>query len=127
VLFDTNILVSSLITPTGNTATVLGLLWRNRLVSYYTSEIYAEYTNVLFRKKFEDLRDDVVPLLRRFVAKSIVMPQPFGTTKLVDEKDEIFYDAAKFYGLTLITGNIKDFPPASFIMTPAEFLRRFNF
>jgi hypothetical protein len=41
---------------------------------------------------------------------------------LPDEGDRAFYDIAKAYGATLITGNIQHFPKEDFILTPSEFL-----
>jgi predicted nucleic acid-binding protein len=40
-----------------------------------------------------------------------------------DEEDRKFYNVAKSSGAFLITGNIKHFPPESFIVTPADFLK----
>lgn len=52
---------------------------------------------------------------------TIVTPQK-SNIHMADEKDRIFYDTAKESNALLITGNIKDFPNESFIMTPAEYI-----
>jgi predicted nucleic acid-binding protein len=45
---------------------------------------------------------------------------------LPDEKDRIFYDTAKQRNAILITGNIKHFPEEDFIMSPKDFLERYD-
>jgi hypothetical protein len=41
---------------------------------------------------------------------------------MADESDRKFFDAAQSCGAILITGNKKHYPPAPFVLTPAEFL-----
>jgi len=45
---------------------------------------------------------------------------------LPDESDRIFYDTACESKAILITGNKKHYPDEEFIMTPADFLLRFE-
>ena len=43
-----------------------------------------------------------------------------------DADDRIFYDAAKDNEAFLITGNTKHYPDEPFILTPAQFLEKFD-
>jgi predicted nucleic acid-binding protein len=43
-----------------------------------------------------------------------------------DEDDRKFYDVAKAALAFLITGNIRHFLPEPFIVTPVDFLRRYE-
>ena len=82
----------------------------------------------MLRPKFSKKLD--AAKIRRFIDLlrniGISFDPPPSTIKLQDESDRIFYDTAKGSASYLITGNIKHYPKESFILLPADFLRRFE-
>jgi putative PIN family toxin of toxin-antitoxin system len=122
VVLDTNILVSALLTPSGNPARVYRMFLSGVLTLVYSKEILAEYQDVLYRPRLCIAAADA-DLIFDAIRQSgeLVVPVP-GTEYMADEDDRIFYDAAKSTGAKLITGNKRHYPPEPFVLTPAEFL-----
>ena len=123
-VFDTNVLVSSLLTrhPDSSTAVVVDMITEGVIVPLYNEEILAEYNDVLHRGKFHFSDYKIRQLLKLFRQFGIsVSPSPTGEI-LPDMDDLIFYEVVmeKRDDAYLITGNIKHFPKQSFIVTPAE-------
>jgi len=122
VVIDTNVLVSALMTPSGNPAKVHKMFLAEELTLVYSEEILAEYEDVLFRPRLRIPTDDadiVLEAIRQY--GDLVAPDP-STDSMPDEDDRIFYDAAKCTGSYLVTGNTRHYPSESFILTPTEFL-----
>jgi putative PIN family toxin of toxin-antitoxin system len=122
VVLDTNVLVSAIISPRGNPSRIVEALLAGRLTACYSDEIMAEYEDVLLRKKFR-FSTSVVHTLLNYIAISgrHTAPHP-SNVYLPDESDRCFYDVARHARAVLITGNIKHYPIASFILTPAAFI-----
>ena len=122
VVIDTNVVISALISPHGNPAKIIDLVKSQVLRVCYSSDILNEYSDVLSRPKFnfgESERNDFI----NGVKQSGLLIQPSESDiPFIDEDDRYFYDVAYTCGVFLITGNIKHYPPKSFIVTPAEFL-----
>lgn len=124
-VFDTNVLVSSLLTrhPDSSTAVVVDMITEGVIVLLYNEEILAEYNDVLHRGKFHFSDYKIRQLLKLFRQFGIsVSPSPTGEI-LPDMDDLIFYEVVmekRDDDAYLITGNIKHFPKRSFIVTPAE-------
>ena len=98
-VFDTNVLVSSLLTKNEDAATakVIYEIASKRIIPIYSKEIFEEYNEVLHRDKF-----------------------PF-----TDEKDVVFYEVVmdkRDDDAYLITGNKKHFPDRQYIVTPSEMM-----
>lgn len=91
----------------------------------FSSEILAEYSEVLHRPKFgldKELLDTVLTAIED--AGILVSPSQTGEI-LPDMKDLPFYEAVlecRDKSAYLVTGNIKHFPEKPFIVTPAQFL-----
>ena len=122
VVLDTNILVSALLTPSGNPAKVYKLFLTGILALAYSEEILMEYRDVLHRPRLRipaGDADTVLDVIRQYGKQ--VEPIP-SIGPMADEDDRIFYDTAKSAGAYLITGNKRHFPDEPFILTPAEFL-----
>ena len=123
VVIDTNVVISALISPNGNSAKILNMVADLKLRICYSPGILAEYLDVLSRPHFNfshKNREDFI----RGVKKFGLLCQPnISYMPLPDEDDRCFYDTAKSCEAILITGNIKHFPVSPFIATPAEFLR----
>ena len=93
-VFDTNVLVSSLITknPDSATARVINAVYEGQLIPLYNDEIIEEYEEVLNRPHFPFTDSSVGKLLkmiRQFGVK--VNPSPTGET-LPDMDDLVFYE-----------------------------------
>lgn len=126
-VIDTNVLVSSLLTKKTGTATakVVDAIAEQRIVPLYSEEILREYKEVLNRPKFpfsEERIEQILEMIRQFGA--VVNPSPAGEI-LPDEDDLVFYEVVmekRADDAYLITGNIRQFPERSFIVTPAEMM-----
>ena len=122
VVIDTNVIVSSIITPTGNPATVKDLVFSGEIQMFFSKAIMDEYERVLSYDKL-----GIEPLTKAGIIAAIhelgTMVEPVASSMPIpDEEDRVFYDTAKANGATLITGNMKHYPTESFIMTPSDFL-----
>ena len=115
IVLDTNVIVSSFISPKGTSAKVL--------------EILQEYAEVSARAKFEKYHFDknMISEIISDIAElgTLIIPSA-SATPLPDEKDRIFYDTAKDGDAILITGNKKHYPNEPFIIDPAEYINTYG-
>ncbi|MDR1324341.1 MAG: putative toxin-antitoxin system toxin component, PIN family [Candidatus Margulisbacteria bacterium] len=121
VVLDTNILVSALLKPASKPAEIIRAMAMQKILVFYNQAIFMEYEAVLPRAKFGFAATDVSYLLRLFQLQGVLLKPDSGARPLPDESDRIFYDTAKVAGAYLVTGNIKHYPRAAFIVTPAAF------
>ena len=122
VVLDTNVIVSALLSPSGNPAKIYKMFLTGFLTLIYSADILDEYQDVLNRPHLKIPKDDVdiiFTAIKKYGGK--VEPSP-GTDIMVDESDRIFYDTAKIAKAYLITGNTRHYPQESFILNPKEFL-----
>ena len=123
VVFDTNILVSALLSPKGKPAKIYRMFLTRTLSMVFSTYIFEEYQDVLFRPRLRIPANDaemVLAAIKQYGEK--IEPVP-SVTAMIDEDDRVFYDTAKSAGAYLITGNTKHYPHESFVLTPAEFLK----
>jgi putative PIN family toxin of toxin-antitoxin system len=125
VVIDTNVLISSTLSPNGNPSKIMGMISDKELRLFYCSAILGEYKKVLAYERLNIASYTQTNTLRAIKRLGILIEPPTSAIPLPDETDRAFYDAAKEAGATLITGNIKHFPAEPFIMTPAAFLEAF--
>jgi putative PIN family toxin of toxin-antitoxin system len=126
-VFDTNVLISSLLTRHEDAATVQVVmkLFTGEIIPLYSEAIMSEYMNVLHRKKFsfsENTIDKLINVIQKYGIK--VRPTPSGEM-LSDMKDLPFYEVVlekQDASAYLITGNTKHFPKKPFIVTANEML-----
>ena len=126
-VFDTNVLISSLLTKRTDTATaqVVDAISTGDIIPLYNQEILNEYDEVLHRAKFsfsEERIRRILIMIQQFGLP--VNPSPTGEI-LVDMDDLVFYEVVmekRSEDAYLITGNIRHFPERSFIVTPAEMM-----
>lgn len=126
-VFDTNVLISSLLTKRTDTATarVVDAISSGDIIPLYNQEILSEYSEVLHRKKFpfsEERIEKILLMIRQFGLA--VNPSPTGEI-FVDMDDLVFYEIVmekRDDNAYLITGNIRHFPKRDFIVTPSEML-----
>lgn len=126
-VFDTNVLISSLLTKRTDTATaqVVDAISSGLIIPLYNQEILDEYTDVLYRAKFSFSEESIGRLMTMIRQYGLaVNPSPTGEI-LVDMDDLVFYEVVmekREDDAYLITGNIRHFPEKDFIVTPAEMM-----
>ena len=126
-VFDTNVLISSLLTKRTDTATarVVDAISTGDIIPLYNQEILNEYDEVLHRAKFsfsEERIRRILIMIQQFGL--LVNPSPTGEI-LTDMDDLVFYEVVmekRSEDAYLITGNIRHFPERSFIVTPSEMM-----
>ena len=123
IVIDTNIIVSAILSPKGNSYKIINLIGNDESVKvYYSTGILAEYKRVLAYKRLNisvETQTDILDAIRKF---GVMIEPAASTMPLRDETDRIFYDTARASDAILITGNIKHFPDEPFIMLPAYFV-----
>lgn len=123
IVIDTNVLVSALLSPEGNSAKIPALALNDQISICYDSRILLEYENVLNRPKFPFAPEDVSGLLDMIVQIGTAVVAGPLADHFTDEADKKFYEVAKYSGAKLITGNLKHFPNDSDVLSPVEFLK----
>ena len=126
-VIDTNVIVASLLTRNHDSATarVMDAVYSGAITPLVCDEILAEYDEVLHRPrlKLDAAKCDFILSLIRDRAEPI---NPVHTeAAMPDEDDRVFFEVALAgqddFDSRLVTGNIKDYPKAAFVVTPAEF------
>ena len=124
-VIDTNVLVSALLSPKNDSATVqvIEKVLKREITPLYSDEILSEYTNVLHRKKFNFSKNAVDYLVEAIKTFGILKNPSDNEIILPDMKDLPFYkiileDEYSY----LITGNIKHFPKSSRVITAREMI-----
>jgi len=132
-VFDTNVLISSLLTKKPGTATgeVIDLIADGVITPVFNDDILAEYEEVLRRTKFSFSEQASQNMLRMFRALwENIDPLAGNAAFFADEDDRVFFEVTmakrsettKDEDAYLITGNLRHFPVEPFIVTPAEML-----
>lgn len=111
VVFDTNILVSSFISPFGSPARVVDLLLTGTLTAVLDDRILAEYTQVLKRPRFEFNKNKVGYILDYLHAEGdFISPIPLRIA-IPDNDDLMSIETAATQPISpIVTGNKKHFP-----------------
>ena len=123
-VFDTNVLVSALMSKRADSPTVLLLdyVLDGRIVLLYNEDIIREYKEVLHRSKFDFSEDNIHDLIELVKTGLFLDPTESGET-FPDIDDKVFYEVAlsKDDGY-VVTGNTKHFPKSPIVVTPAEMM-----
>ena len=131
-VIDTNVIVSSLLTRNHDSATarVMNAVYEGKVIPLVCDEILGEYEEVLHRAqlKLDPAKCDYILSLIRDQAEPM---HPVHTdASMPDEDDRIFFEIAlagqDVFDSRLVTGNIKDYPKADFVVSPSEFCIQFN-
>ena len=123
-VFDTNVLVSALLSRNTASPTValLDHILNRTIVPIYNEEILNEYREVLHRDKFKFTTDKIDAVLAA-ISSGMTVERTSANWNFPDEEDIVFYEVAlSIDDAYLITGNIRHFPPVSKVVTPAEML-----
>ena len=123
-VFDTNVLVSALLTKRADSPTVqlLDYVFDGRIVLLYNDAIIREYEEVLHRGHFA-FSDERVQDLIDLVKTGMHLELTESDEVFIDEDDKVFYEVAlsKEDGY-VVTGNTKHFPKSPIVVTPAEMI-----
>ena len=133
VVFDTNVIVSSLLTrnPDAPTVRLVDMITDEIIKPVYSRSILEEYDEVLRRPRFsfsEETVERFLWVIRQFGEN--VDPMETEEPFFRDSDDKVFYEVVmtkketvqKGEDAYLVTGNQKHFPERTFIVTPAELI-----
>ena len=123
-VFDTNVLVSSLMSKRDDSPTVVLLdhVLDGNIVLLYNDEIVEEYDDVLHREKF-GFSDERINVVLEMVKTGLCLTPTASGEAFPDPDDAVFYEVAlSKEGSYLVTGNQKHFPKSTIVVTPAEML-----
>ena len=124
-VFDTNVLVSAMITHNSDSATVkvLEQVVKGRIVPLFNDEILLEYQEVLNRDKFNLREDDILNMLDLIIDNGCWAGRRTTDFPYPDADDIVFFEVSMSKeGTFLVTGNTKHFPKVPTVVTPAEML-----
>ncbi|MCD8231718.1 MAG: putative toxin-antitoxin system toxin component, PIN family [Clostridiales bacterium] len=127
-VFDTNVLVSALLSKNDDSATVqvIRSMINGAIIPLYHKDILDEYEDVLRRERFHFREESISTLLHAIISFGIeVIPEQVNEC-FSDEDDIIFYEivmAKEDDGAYLITGNKKHFPKKPYVVTPSEMMQ----
>jgi putative PIN family toxin of toxin-antitoxin system len=128
VVFDTNVLVSGVLSPGGNCARLLELAIEDEIEVWVDERLLAEYERVLRYPRLRLPGEEVRTLMDWWRSAAMVaVPTPLRVA-LPDPDDLPFLEVACSAAATLVTGNLRHFPAAARghveVLTPAELLAR---
>ena len=131
-VIDTNVIVSSLLTRNHDSATarVMNAVYEGKVIPLVCDEILGEYEEVLHRAqlKLDPAKCDYILSLIRDQAE--LMHPVHTDASMPDEDDRIFFEIAlagqDVFDSRLVTGNLKDYPKADFVVSPSEFCAQFG-
>lgn len=124
-VFDTNVLVSAMITHNSDSATVkvLEQVVKGLIVPLFNDEILLEYQEVLHRDKFNLREDDILNMLDLIIDNGCWAGRRTTDFPYPDADDIVFFEVSMSKeGTFLVTGNTKHFPKVPTVVTPAEML-----
>ena len=125
VIFDTNVIVSMLLSGDINSYPMLlmNYIYDGIITPVFSNEILSEYKEVLSRDKFPFTKKMVGDLINYIKKLGINIEPQKLEVELEDYDDLIFYEVLMTkdkHEKKLVTGNIRHFPKQVNIMTPKE-------
>jgi len=124
---DTNIFVSALMSAEGTPAKIVSLILNGKIKICYDNRIIFEYNDVLSRKKIGFYNEIINGLLEFIKQEGQYINAEYLKLNFNDETDKKFYEVFKSADADyLITGNKKHFPKENAIVTPGEFLEKYQ-
>jgi putative PIN family toxin of toxin-antitoxin system len=122
-VFDTNVLVSALMSVRQDSPTVLLLdyVLDEHILLLYNDEILREYDDVLHRDKFHFSKERIKAVLE-LVKTGLSLDPTTSSENFPDPDDRVFYEVAMSKdGSYVVTGNQRHFPRKPIVVSPAEF------
>lgn len=127
VVFDTNVIVSALLSKReSNETRLLEYIGKKSIIPLFSEEILTEYKEVLSRKEFGFSKKSVGDIISSFRHKGICVSPKKLDIEFKDLSDLKFYEVVmdkKDKNAKLVTGNLKHFPKSRLIVTPRELIR----
>ena len=131
-VFDTNVLVSGLLSPHGAPGQLVEWLRQGACAAVVEDRVWSEYVEVLARPEFAFPTSDVCLLLESVRAHALwVAPDVrngAAEARLPDADDAPFLACARQAGVPLVTGNVRHFPRCAAgnveVLLPAVYLKR---
>ena len=127
-VFDTNVLVSALLSRRKDSATVqlLNHVLDGRITLLYNDEILDEYIEVLHRSKF-NFGKELIEAVIQLVKTGVWLERTSSNEFFLDPDDMVFYEVALSKdGAFVVTGNSRHFPKSPIVVTPAEMIDIIN-
>lgn len=126
-VYDTNVVVSALLSPQGIPARILRLAVEGQIRLILSKKVLDEYSEVLKRPELSLLKQDVNESLRDIRKNGKIVKAKSTVRVAGDPDDNIFLECALAgKAKYLVTGNKDDFPSERFkytkIVSPKEFL-----
>ena len=125
-VIDTNVLVSAVLKQKSVPGSIIELAFDGPITPVLNEDIEAEYRKVLLRPKFHLTEDIVNDIIDTFHQRGLYIDSEAIDIDLPDPKDRVFYEVVmeerKDEDAYLVTGNIRHFPTAPFIVTPRQML-----
>lgn len=125
-VIDTNVLVSALLKPASVPGRIVSEAMEGCIIPLYNDAIIQEYDAVLRRLKFKFDRETIQLTIGTVIERGIPIDAGPIDDLFPDPKDVVFYavtmEKRKTDPAYLVTGNLRHFPDASFIVTPREML-----
>jgi len=125
-VFDTNVIVSAMITPNSDAPTVkvLKRVAMGDLIPLFNDDIITEYDEVLHRSKFNLRENDISYIMGLIIERGEPSCRIASHGQVIDADDVVFYEVSlSKEGTYLITGNTKHFPTHPLIVTPTMMLQ----
>lgn len=122
-VIDTNVLVSAFWTRNrlSPTVRIVQAMVNGGFTPVYSPKMISEYREVLSRARFDFSADEVNALVNHIVASGELAEPADVDEQFPDPKDKVFYCTAFAGDAHLVTGNMKHYPRADFVVTPAQF------
>ena len=122
-VIDTNVLVSSFISKNPNSPTVriIKAIAEGIFTPVYSNDILSEYEEVLGRGHFKLAPSAISILIQRIKEIGEAVSPIDSEEDFPDPDDKVFFCTALAGDAKLVTGNIKHYPPAELVVTPAQF------
>ena len=122
-VIDTNVLVSSFISKNPNSPTVriIKAITEGIFTPVYSADILFEYEEVLGRGHFNLDPSAISVLIQRIKEIGEAVSPIDSEEDFPDPDDKVFFCTALAGDAKLVTGNIKHYPPAELVVTPAQF------
>ena len=127
-VFDTNVLVSALLSRRKDSATVqlLNHVLDGRITLLYNDEILDENIEVLHRSKFY-FGKELIEAVIQLVKTGVWLERTSSNEFFPDSDDMVFYEVALSKdGAFVVTGNSRHFPKSPIVVTPAEMIDIIN-
>jgi predicted nucleic acid-binding protein len=128
VVFDTNVIVSGLLSPDGPPGRIVEWLRAGTIQAVLDDRVAAEYADVLARPRFRLPPAEVAIVLAAIGAAAwrVEVRAEDAGQPLPDPGDAPFLECARAAGVPLVTGNVRHYPKAAAadvrLMTPAQYV-----